>query len=74
MCGSGENSIGIIVGLIAAAAILIFSFAEKHAGAHAALPAQHTITMPAAHVAIEMGPLALDFDLANARVSVDVSL
>ncbi|MFZ2030883.1 MAG: hypothetical protein WAU68_11280 [Vitreimonas sp.] len=73
MCGN-ENGLGIIMGLIAAAAILIFTFAEKHWGAHAALPAQHTISAPATHVAFELAPVTLDIDLANARVSVDVRL
>jgi hypothetical protein len=74
MCGSGENGIGIIAGLIAAAAILIFSFVEKHSGVHATLPVQHTISAPATHLAIEMRPLLLDIDFANARVSLDVNL
>ncbi len=74
MCGSGENGIGVIMGLIAAAAILVFAFAEKHSGAHAIAPAQHSISAPARHVALEMRPLTVDIDLATARVSVDVSL
>jgi hypothetical protein len=73
MCGSEENGLGIIMGLIAAAAILVFAFAEKHGGAHAAQPV-HTISAPATHVAIEMRPVTLDIDLAHARVSLDVSL
>ncbi|MBI3437322.1 MAG: hypothetical protein HY054_01480 [Proteobacteria bacterium] len=74
MCGNEDNGLGIIMGLIAAAAILVFAFAEKHAGAHAAPPAQHTISAPATHVALELSPITLDIDLANARVSLDVRL
>ena len=82
MCGSGENGIGVISGLIVAAAILVFAFAEKHGGLHATAPAQHTISAPAsapasapgAHVGLEMRPVTLDIDLATARVTVDVSL
>src|SRR5262249_32990420 len=59
MCGSSENGIGIIMGLIAAAAILVFAFAEKHSGAHAIAPAQHSISAPASHIALEMRPLTL---------------
>jgi len=73
MCGN-ENGLGIIMGLVAAGAILIFTFAEKHHwGAHAAQPA-HSISAPATHVALQLAPVTLDFDLANARVSVEVSL
>ncbi|MBS0384252.1 MAG: hypothetical protein JSS00_02760, partial [Proteobacteria bacterium] len=50
MCGN-ENGLGIIAGLIAAAAILIFSFAEKHLGAHA--------VQPAPHVALQLAPVTL---------------
>lgn len=75
MCGSEDNGIGIIAGLIVAAAILVFAFAEKHSGAHATMqPAQHSISAPATHVAIELAPVTLDFDLAHARVSVELSL
>ena len=74
MCGSEDNGLGIIMGLIAATAILVFAFAEKHAGTHAAAPAQHTISAPATHVAFELSPVTLDIDLAHARVSLDVSL
>jgi hypothetical protein len=73
MCGSDEDGIGIITGLIAAAAILVFAFAERYGGAHAGAIVQHSISAPA-HVALEMGPLSLDIDLAAARASVDVSL
>ena len=74
MCGNGENGLGIIVGLIAAAAMLMAAFAEKHQGAYAAQPAQHAISAPATHVAFEVRPVTLDIDLANARVSLDVRL
>ena len=73
MCGS-ENGLGIITALIAAAAILVFAFAEKHGGLHAPAPAQHTISAPATHVAFELSPVTVDIDLANVRVSVEVSL
>jgi hypothetical protein len=73
MCGN-ENGLGIIMALIAAGAILIFTFAEKHWGAHAAAPAQHTLSAPATHVAIEMHPVTLDIDLTHARVALDVRL
>ena len=74
MCGN-ENGLGIIMGLIAAGAILIFTFAEKHSGAHAVQqPAQHTMSAPAAHVALQLAPVTLDIDLASARVSLEVSL
>ena len=74
MCGN-ENGLGIITGLIAAGAILVFTFAEKHHwGTHAAQPAQHSISAPATHVALQLAPVTLDIDLVNARVSVDVSL
>jgi hypothetical protein len=33
MCGSSEDISGIIVGLAAAAAILLMAFADRHAGA-----------------------------------------
>lgn len=72
MCGESSN--GIIAGLIVAAAILIFAFAEKHSGGHAAQPAQHTISAPATHVAIEMHPVTLDVDLERGRASLEVSL
>jgi len=74
MCGSEESKLGIITGLIAAAGILVFAFAEKHGGLHAPAPAQHTISAPATHVAFELSPVALDIDVAQARVSVEVSL
>jgi hypothetical protein len=74
MCGSSENGIGIIASLIAAGAILLLAFAEKHAGAHAPAPAPHTLSAPATHVAIEMRPVTIDFDLTQARVSVEVNL
>ena len=71
MCGESSN--GIIAGLIVAAAILIFAFAEKHSGAHTVQPAQHTISAPATHVAIEMRPVTLDIDLERGRASLEVS-
>jgi hypothetical protein len=74
MCGSGDNGLGIIVGLVAAAAMLMAAYAEKHQGARVAQPAQHAISAPATHVAFEMRPVTLDIDLAHARVSLDVSL
>jgi hypothetical protein len=73
MCGN-ENGLGIVMGLIAAGAILIFTFVEKHSGAHAVQPARHTTSAPATHLALQLAPVTLDFDLANARVSVEVSL
>ena len=74
MCGN-ENGLGIIMGLVAAGAILIFTFAEKHHwGAHAAQPAQHAISAPATHVALQLAPVTLDIDVAHARVSVEVNL
>ena len=71
MCSESGN--GIIAGLIVAAAILIFAFAEKHSGVHAATPAQHTISAPATHAAIEMHPVTLDIDLERGRASLEVS-
>jgi hypothetical protein len=73
MCGN-ENGLGIIMSLIAAGAILIFAFVEKHSGAHAAQPPQQTISAPATHLALQLAPVTLDFDLARARVSVELSL
>jgi len=72
MCGNGDNGLGIIAGLIAAAAMLLAAFAEKHASAHA--PAQHSIGAAATHVAIEMRPVTLDIDLAHASASLEVRL
>jgi len=41
MCGSSEDISGIMVGLAAAAAILVMAFADRHAGAgHAPASAQ----------------------------------
>jgi hypothetical protein len=74
MCGNSENGLGIVVGLIAAAAMLVAAFADKHTSAHAAPASQHTISAPATHVAIQMRPVTLDFDVAHTRVSLDVSL
>ena len=73
MCGNGENGLGIIMGLIGAAAMLMAAFAEKHSGVHAVQP-QHTISAPSTHVAIEMRPLTLDVDLEHARASLEVRL
>lgn len=73
MCGNA-NGLGIIMGLVAAGAILIFSFAEKHHwGAHVQ-PTQHSISAPATHVALQLAPVTLDIDVAHARVSVEVNL
>ena len=75
MCGNGENGLGIVMGLIAAAAMLLAAFAEKHSSAQA--PPQHAIAAGAAggaHVAIEMRPVTLDIDLAHASASLEVRL
>ncbi len=74
MCGNGENGLGIVMGLIAAAAMLLAAFAEKHSGAHAASPPQHALSAGVTRVAIEMRPVALDIDLAHARASLEVRL
>lgn len=74
MCGNGENGLGIVLGLVAAAAMLMAAFAEKHSGAHAAAPVQHTISAPATHVAIEINPVTLDIDLAHASATLEVRL
>ena len=74
MCGNGENGLGIVMGLIAAAAMLLAAFAEKHSGAHAASAPQHAISAGATHVAIEMRPVTLDIDLAHASATLEVRL
>jgi hypothetical protein len=74
MCGNGDNGLGIIAGLIAAAAMLLAAFADKHSGAHAASAPQHAISAGATHVAIELRPVTLDIDLAHASASLEVRL
>jgi len=74
MCGNGENGLGIVMGLIAAAAMLLAAFAEKHSGAHTGSPAPHSISAGSTHVAIEMRPVTLDIDLAHASASLEVRL
>jgi hypothetical protein len=74
MCGNGENGLGIVMGLIAAAAMLLAAFAEKHSGAHAPSSPQHALSAGVTHVAIEMRPVALDIDFAHARASLEVRL
>ena len=74
MCGNGENGLGIVMALIAAAAMLLAAFAEKHSGAHAAPAPHHTIGAGVTHVAIEMRPVTLDIDLAHASATLEVRL
>jgi hypothetical protein len=70
MCGNSPWGF-IIGGLILAAAMLMTAHPQDAAPAGAA---QHTITGPAAHVAIQLAPATLDIDFAHARVSLEVSL
>ena len=70
MCGNSPWGF-IIGGLILAAAMLLTAHPQS-AATHAP-PAVQT-NAPAAHVAFELAPITLDIDLANARVSVEVSL
>lgn len=70
MCGNGPWGF-IIGGLIIAAAMLLTAHPQS-AAPHAA-PAVQT-NAPATHVAFELAPVTVDIDLANVRVSVEVSL
>jgi hypothetical protein len=73
MRGNVASRAGIIAGLIGALVMLVSAYAEKHLGAHAA-PVQHTISAPVTRVSLRASPVTIDIDLANARVSLDVSL
>jgi hypothetical protein len=65
MCGNGENMFGIIAGLVAAAAMLVMAYADKHgANAHA----------HAAHTVVAMSPVGVETHRENTRVVVTLRL
>ena len=67
MCGNGENIYGIIAGLVAAAAMLMVAFADKHGGDHARAPT-HAAVVQAVQ---EMSPISV---LQRDGAHIDINL
>jgi hypothetical protein len=68
MCGNGENVYGIIAGLVAAAAMLVMAFADKHGGAHATAPAHHVV----AQAVQVVSPISVDIQRAGAHLDINL--
>jgi hypothetical protein len=67
MCGNGENAFGIIAGLVAAAAMLVMAFAEKH-GAHATAPAHSAV----AQAVQAVSPISVDVQREGAHLDINL--
>jgi hypothetical protein len=68
MC-TGENVYGIIAGLVAAAAVLVMAFADKHGGEHAhANPAQSNVAQAVQIVS----PVSVEFRREGAHLDINL--
>ena len=70
MCGNGENIYGIVAGLVAAAAILVMAFVEKHGP-----DAHHAHASPPSVAAFDLAsPASVDVSYEGVRVVIDLRL
>ena len=67
MCGSGENVYGIVAGLVAAAAMLVMAYADKHGGDHAPAPAHHV-----AQIVQVVSPIGVELRQEGAHLDINL--
>ena len=68
MCGSGENVYGIVAGLVAAAAMLVMAYTDKHGGDHAAAPAHHRV----AQAVQAVSPIGVELRQEGAHLDINL--